>query len=176
LFARRQSHSPDLIDVEKFVYDLVDMLRQMASSLNVKTQIADSLWPPRADQDQLMRSIVNIAIDARDAMLNGGVLTIDVRNAALRNGPDDDVLTGDFIAFAISDTGVGMEAETLQHAFEAFFTTKSEGMGWGLGLNMVAGFIKQWGGAVRINSEIGCGTSVTISLPRANQRDSVCLG
>lgn len=101
-------------------------------------------------------------------MPNGGVLTIDVRNAALRNGPDDDRLTGDVIAFAISDTGVGIAAETLQHAFEAFFTTKSEGMGTGLSLSMVAGFAKQSGGTVRINSEIGRGTSVTIYLPRAN--------
>jgi len=167
-FARRKSLSPDLIDVEKFVDEIVDMLRQMASSLSVNTQIADDLWPLNADQDQLMLAIVNIAINARDAMMpKGGILTIDVRNAALRNDPDDDGLSGDFVALAISDTGAGMSSETLERAFEPFFTTKGEGIGTGLGLSMVAGFAKQSGGTVHINSEIGRGTAVTIYLPRA---------
>jgi signal transduction histidine kinase len=103
----------------------------------------------------------------RNAQPKGGILTIDVRNAALRNGPDDDGLSGDFVAIAISDTGAGMSSGTLERAFEPFFTTKGEGLGTGLGLSMVAGFAKQSGGTVHIHSEIGRGTSVTIYLPRA---------
>jgi two-component system, NtrC family, sensor kinase len=115
----------------------------------------------------LLLAILNIAINARDAMMpEGGVLTIDVWNAALQNGSDEDGLTGDFVAVAISDTGAGMSAEILQCAFEPFFTTKGEGLGTGLGLSMVAGFAKQSGGTAHINSEIGRGTSVTIYLPR----------
>ncbi len=166
-FARRQPLRLDLIDVEIVVDEIVDYLRLMAGSLNVNKQIAENLWPLRADQDQLLLAILNIGINARDAMMaGGGVLTIDVRNAALQNGPDDDGLTGDFIALAISDTGAGMSAETLGRVFEPFFTTKAEGQGTGLGLSMVAGFAKQSGGTAHINSEIGRGTSVTIYLPR----------
>ena len=167
-FARRQPLRLDLIDVETVVGEIVDTLRQMASSLSVNKRIADNLWPLRADQDQLLLAILNIAINARDAMMpGGGVLTIDVRNAALQNGPADDGLTGDFVSLAISDTGAGMSAETLERVFEPFFTTKAEGLGTGLGLSMVAGFAKQSGGTAHINSEIGRGTSVTIYLPRA---------
>ena len=167
-FARRQPLHLDLIDVETVVGEIVDTLRQMASSLSVNKQIADNLWPLRADQDQLLLAILNIAINARDAMMpGGGVLTIEVRNAALQNGPEDDGLTGDSVALAISDTGAGMSAKTLRRAFEPFFTTKAEGLGTGLGLSMVAGFAKQSGGTAHINSEIGRGTSVTIYLPRA---------
>ncbi|MGA8755309.1 MAG: ATP-binding protein [Stellaceae bacterium] len=109
-------------------------------------------------------------------MPKGGVLTADVRNATLRNGPDDDGLIGDFVAIAISDTGAGMSMETLERAFEPFFTTKAEGMGTGLGLSMVAGFATQSGGTVHINSEIGRGTSVTIYLPRGDVKRFVSAG
>jgi signal transduction histidine kinase len=166
-FARRQPLCLDLIDVEKAADDIIDMLRQMAGSLSVKKRIADDLWPLRADQDQLVLAILNIASNARDAMPNGGVLTIDVRNAVLRNGPDDGGLNGDFVAIAISDTGPGMSAATLARAFEPFFTTKQDGLGTGLGLSIVAGFAKQSGGTARIISEIGRGTAVTIYLPKA---------
>jgi signal transduction histidine kinase len=170
--ARRQPLRLDVIDVETVVDEIVDTLRQLASSLSVKKQIANNLWPLRADQDQLLLAILNIAINARDAMMPKGVLTIDVRNAVLQNGPDDDGLIGDFVALAISDTGVGMSTETLKRAFEPFFTTKGDGLGTGLGLSMVAGFARQSAGTVHINSEIGRGTSVTIYLPKATTTDS----
>ena len=173
-FARRQPLRLDLIDVEKVADNIVDMLRQMAGSLSVKRQIADDLWPLRADQDQLGLAILNIALNARDAMPKGGVLTIDVRNAVLRNAPDDDGLNGDFVAIAISDTGGGMSAETLARAFEPFFTTKQDGLGTGLGLSMVAGFAKQSGGTARISSEVGRGTSVTIYLPSGANLTNDC--
>jgi two-component system, NtrC family, sensor kinase len=155
------------------VDEIVDTLRQMASSLIVNEQVADNLWPLRADQDQLLLAILNLAINARDAMITeGGILTIDVRNAALQSSPDYDGLTGDFVAISISDSGAGMSAETLERAFEPFFTTKVDGLGTGLGLSMVAGFARQSGGTVHIHSEIGRGTSVTIYLPRATTTDS----
>jgi two-component system, NtrC family, sensor kinase len=97
-----------------------------------------------------------------------------VRNAVLRNAPDDDGLNGDFVAIAISDTGGGMSAETLARAFEPFFTTKQDGLGTGLGLSMVAGFAKQSGGTARISSEVGRGTSVTIYLPSGANLTNDC--
>jgi len=167
-FARRQSLRVDLIDVEHVIDEVIDMLRHTASTLRVKKQIAEDLWPLRADQEQLMLAIFNIAINARDAMApKGGTLSIDARNAILRDGPEDDGLSGDFVALTVSDTGSGMSPEILARAFEAFFTTKGDGLGTGLGLSMVAGFAKQSGGTARIDSEIGGGTSVTIYLPKA---------
>jgi signal transduction histidine kinase len=166
-FARRQSLHVEVIDIEALLDEILDMLRQMASSLTVVTRVAGDLWPLRADQDQLMLSIFNIAINARDAMPEGGDFTIDVRNAVLRNGPADDGLSGDFVAIALSDTGEGMSPDTLAHAFEPFFTTKEVNAGTGLGLNMVAGFAKQSGGTARIVSEVGRGTTVTLYFPRA---------
>ena len=166
--ARQKPLRLDLIDVESVFGEVVDMLGQTAASPNVNLQIASDLWPLQADQDQLLLAILNLASNARDAMIPaGGVLMIDVRNAALRNGPDDDGLDGDFVAIAVSDTGAGMSEATLARAFEPFFTTKPEGLGTGLGLSMVAGFAKQSGGTARIKSEIGRGTSVIIYLPRA---------
>jgi signal transduction histidine kinase len=166
-FARRRSFHLDVIDVEKVLAEIIATLHHLASSLNVERRIAPGLWPLRTDENQLLLAILNLAVNARDAMPEGGSLTIDVRNAASTRDPADAVRPGDFVALAISDTGTGMSAETLKSAFEPFFTTKAEGRGTGLGLSMVAGFVEQSGGTVRIVSELGRGTTVTIYLPRA---------
>jgi signal transduction histidine kinase len=119
------------------------------------------------DQNQLESAILNLAINARDAMHERGRLTVEARNAHLQNGPDDQGLTGDFLTLAVSDTGPGMSPDILEKAFEPFFTTKGVGVGTGLGLSMVYDFATQSSGTAQIRSAIGKGTTITIYLPRA---------
>jgi CheY-like chemotaxis protein len=130
---------------------------------------ADGLWRVEADPVQLEASILNLAVNARDAMPRGGKLTIETRNVFLDEAycqRAGELASGEYVEITVSDTGEGMSPKVLQHAFEPFFTTKVVGQGTGLGLSQVYGFVKQSGGHVEITSQVGTGTTVTIYLPR----------
>ncbi|RKH22809.1 response regulator [Corallococcus praedator] len=172
-FARRQPLAPSSINVGRLVRDMDDLLRRaLGEDVEVETVIAGGLWNTSVDRNQLENVILNLAINARDAMDGRGRLTIEAGNAML----DDhyallhpEVTAGQYVLLAISDTGTGMTPEVMERAFEPFFTTKPEGRGTGLGLSMVYGFVKQSGGHVKIYSELGHGTSLKIYLPRSFQ-------
>ncbi|RKH93351.1 response regulator [Corallococcus sp. AB038B] len=172
-FARRQPLAPTALSLGRLVRDMDDLLRRaLGEDVEVETVIAGGLWNTSVDRNQLENVILNLAINARDAMDGRGKLTIEAGNAML----DDhyammhpEVTAGQYVLLAISDTGAGMTPEVMQRAFEPFFTTKPEGRGTGLGLSMVYGFVKQSGGHVKIYSELGHGTSIKIYLPRTFQ-------
>ncbi|RKG79768.1 response regulator [Corallococcus exercitus] len=172
-FARRQPLAPTALNLGRLVRDMDDLLRRaLGEDVEVETVIAGGLWNTSVDRNQLENVILNLAINARDAMDGRGKLTIEAGNAML----DDhyamlhpEVTPGQYVLMAISDTGTGMTPEVLERAFEPFFTTKPEGRGTGLGLSMVYGFVKQSGGHVKIYSELGHGTSIKIYLPRTFQ-------
>jgi PAS domain S-box-containing protein len=168
-FSRRQQLQPRPLDLNALVLGMVGILRStLGGSVEVKTALAPALWPAMADAMQLELAILNIAINARDAMQSGGTILIETAN--VETGPPqtaDDPPAGAFICIAISDTGTGMPPEVLARAFEPFFTTKGVGRGSGLGLSQVLGLAKQLGGGVRLESRLGTGTTVRIYLPRA---------
>jgi PAS domain S-box-containing protein len=170
-FSRKQMLQPVVVDVNDLVREMVGLLRSsLGEEIAVETVLADDLWPARVDAGQLENTLLNLALNARDAMPEGGVLTITTGN--LHVGPGDrtkptDLAPGDHVALVVRDTGVGMTPEVRERAFEPFFTTKDVGQGTGLGLSMVHGFVKQSGGTVALSSAEGEGTEVTIFLPRA---------
>lgn len=164
-FSRRQPLDPKVLDVGERISDVARLLkRTIGEKIAVEVRIARSLWPVMVDGAQLDSAIVNLANNARDAMPEGGTLTIVARNA-----PTDtaDAPAGDHVLIEVTDSGVGMESETLTQAFEPFFSTKKPGHGTGLGLSMVHGFVHQSGGAIRLASSPGEGTSVRLFLPRS---------
>jgi PAS domain S-box-containing protein len=169
-FSRRLPLSPRALDVNKFTAAAVDFLqRSLGEMVEVQAVGGGGLWHVEADPGQLEAALLNLAVNARDAMPAGGKLTIETSNAFLdheycRLHPE--VLTGQYVLIAVSDNGVGMSREVVEHAFEPFFTTKAVGQGTGLGLSQVYGFVKQSGGHVKIYSEVGEGTTVKIYLPR----------
>ena len=175
-FSRKQMLQPVVVDVNELVRDMVGLLRSsLGESVTLETALADGLWPARVDAGQLENTLLNLALNARDAMPEGGVLTVTTRN--LRVEPGDrpkptELVPGDHVALIIRDTGVGMSPEVRERAFEPFFTTKEVGRGTGLGLSMVHGFVKQSGGTVALSSAEGEGTEVTIFLPRAADEDA----
>ncbi len=170
-FARRQPLAPAAIDLAETVPELVPLLRRtLGEHIEVRYVETARLWPAMADPAQLESAVLNLALNARDAMPGGGRLTIELANKVL----DDDyarqhaeVTAGDYTMLAVSDTGHGMTPDIMGRVFEPFFTTKPDGKGTGLGLAMVFGFVKQSGGHVKIYSEPGDGTTVRIYLPRA---------
>ncbi|WP_412049630.1 PAS domain S-box protein [Hoeflea sp. Naph1] len=170
-FARRQPLEPKVINVGRFIQGMGDLLhRSIGETIEIDTIIGNGLWNTSADPTQVENAILNLAINARDAMNGTGQLTIEVGNTCLDEtyvAAYDDVRSGDYVLIAVSDTGTGMSRETMEQAFEPFFSTKAEGKGTGLGLSMVYGFVKQSGGHVNIYSEIGHGTTVKLYLPRA---------
>lgn len=169
-FARQQPLSPEPIDANKFVSNISDILgRTLGETVKLETVLAGGLWRIHADSAQLETTILNLAVNARDAMGEGGRLTIETANAHL----DDDyaaehigVPPGQYVLIAVSDTGAGMAAATIDKAFDPFFTTKGSGRGTGLGLSQVHGFVKQSLGHVKIYSEVGNGTTIKLYLPR----------
>ncbi|MBM7115851.1 response regulator [Archangium primigenium] len=175
-FARRQPLEPTVINLGRLVRGMDEMLRRtLGESIEVETVISGGLWNTFADANQLENVILNLAINARDAMAGSGKLTIEVINAALDDHyaqAHPEVVAGQYVLVAISDTGSGMPPEVMERAFEPFFTTKPEGQGTGLGLSMVYGFVKQTGGHVKIYSELGNGTTLKIYLPRAFQAET----
>jgi signal transduction histidine kinase/ActR/RegA family two-component response regulator len=170
-FSRLQPLDPRPIDVNKCVADMSEMLRRsLGESIAVETVLAGGLWPAHVDPPQLESAILNLAVNARDAMSNGGRLTIETANTALdRRYADEnpEVEPGQYVLVAVTDTGSGMPPEILEKAFDPFFTTKGHGDGTGLGLSQVHGFLKQSRGHIKIYSELGEGTCVKLYLPRA---------
>ncbi len=170
-FSRLQPLRPTTIDISKTVNDMTSLLRRtLGETVAVETVSAGGLWRAHIDLAQLETAIVNLAINSRDAMPDGGKLTIETGNAYLDRAyvqAEEDVKPGQYVMVAITDTGAGIPADVLGQVFEPFFTTKPTGMGTGLGLSQVHGFIKQSGGHVRLYSEVGVGTTVKLYLPRS---------
>jgi PAS domain S-box-containing protein len=169
-FSRNQPLAPKLLDLGKLVRGMEPVLRQtLDERLVIETRIAESVWPVLADQAQFENAILNLAINARDAMPDGGRLGINCANEVLDEvaGRMIDLPPGDYVTLTVSDTGTGIEPETLARVFEPFFTTKEVGKGSGLGLSMVYGYALQSGGSVKIYSEVGIGTEIRLLLPRA---------
>ena len=169
-FSRRQPLNPKLVDVNNFLAGAVDFLqRSLGETIEVESVGAGGLWQVEVDANHLEAALVNLAINARDAMPNGGKLTLEAANVFLdkdycRANPE--VTPGQFVVICVTDTGAGMSEDVLSRAFEPFFTTKEPGHGTGLGLSQVYGFVKQSGGHIKIYSEVGQGTTVKIYLPR----------
>ena len=169
-FSRQQPLSPKPLDVNGLVGNMSEILRRtLGEQVQVETVLAGGLWNIKADQNQLENALINLATNARDALPNGGRLTIETSNAHLDDhyaAEHMNVPLGQYVLLAVSDTGVGMTSEQIGKAFEPFFTTKGVGRGTGLGLAQVYGFLKQSGGHARIYSEVGHGTTVKLYFPR----------
>ena len=170
-FSRRQALAPKAVQLGTLLDEIGKLIRQtVGPMIDLRLVLVEHCWPVRCDPNQLDNAVLNLAINARDAMLpDGGSLIIETRHTVL--GPADlagweDAMPGDFVCLSVRDTGLGMTKDVLQRAVEPFFTTKPEGHGTGLGLSQVYGFVSQSGGLMRIDSERGVGTTVQIFLPR----------
>jgi PAS domain S-box-containing protein len=175
-FSRKQPLSPEPLDLNRAIASVIEFLRRLLGErIEVELKQAPDLWPAFADASQVETAILNLAVNARDAMADGGKLAIETANVTLdaayaaRNG---DVTPGDYVVISVSDSGDGMSAQVLERVFEPFFTTKPAGKGSGLGLSMVYGFAKQSRGHLSIYSEVGHGTTVRLYLPRAGAQGS----
>jgi signal transduction histidine kinase len=170
-FSRRQVLQSDAMDFRVMLGNLLPLLRGAVSAdIDVMTTIGEELWPIMADPVQVEQSMLNLAINARDAMPRGGTLTIDAHNAPRPLGEsraDADVTPGDYVQITVTDTGIGMDEATRMRMFEPFFTTKGPGKGTGLGLSTVYGFVRQCGGYIGVSSAPGQGTAIELLLPRA---------
>ena len=167
-FSRRQVLQPKVLDVNVIVGDFERMLRRLVGErIKVAVTCAPGLWQVRADPGEIGRAIMNLSLNARDAMPDGGTLAIETANVTLSevDAPAQDLAPGRYAMLAVRDTGVGMDAEMQAHIFEPFFTTKETGKGTGLGLATVLGIVEQSGGVIRCQSELGRGTSFKIFLP-----------
>ena len=169
-FARQQPLHPKPVDANALVAGMHELLRHaIGPDVRLEVQSADGLWPTLADANQLENAILNLAVNARDAMPEGGRLAIETANVTLEGrqaASQLDMPAGDYVSITVTDTGIGMAPEMVARAFDPFFTTKQAGQGTGLGLSQVYGFVKQSGGHVTIHSELTHGTSVRIYLPR----------
>lgn len=172
-FSRKQSLSPALVDANSLIVGFEDMLRRTLGGANIlRVEVTPDNWPSMIDPHQLEDALLNLAINARDAMPGGGLIKICTANVTLNQSevPDQqDIVPGDYIEIAVSDSGIGIPVENLEKVFEPFFTTKAVGEGSGLGLSMVYGFIKQSKGHIMINSEVDRGTIVKLYLPRSTE-------
>ncbi|MET4023664.1 PAS domain S-box protein [Bradyrhizobium sp. S3.2.12] len=169
-FARRQPLEPRVVNVGRLIKGMDELLRRaIGEEIEVETVVGGGLWNSLIDPDQLENAILNLAINARDATNGEGRLTIEASNAFLDDEyvrHHDDLIAGQYVMIAVTDTGIGIPSDILERVYEPFFTTKAEGKGTGLGLAMVYGFLKQSGGHVKIYSEIGAGTTVKLYFPR----------
>jgi CheY-like chemotaxis protein/nitrogen-specific signal transduction histidine kinase len=169
-FSRQQSLSPAPIDVNQLMHGLSDFLRRaLGEEIELEVVGGGGLWPVEADPAELETALLNLAVNARDAMPTGGKLTIEASNSFLDENycrDKTDVQPGQYVMISVSDTGSGMSRDVVTRAFEPFFTTKQAGQGTGLGLSQVYGFVKQSGGHISIYSEMGEGTTVKIYLRR----------
>ena len=176
-FGRRQALEPKVVNVTRFVQGMDDMLRRaIGEGVEIETIVGGGLWNTFIDPAQIENALLNLAINARDAMEGQGKLTIELGNAHLDDDyarTHDEVTPGQYVMLAVSDTGSGMSDDIIHKVFEPFFSTKSEGKGSGLGLSMVYGFVKQSGGHVKIYSEVGHGTTIKLYLPRAMEAEDV---
>jgi PAS domain S-box-containing protein len=167
-FARRQELKVELVTLQKLIPEMLDFLRHsVGPNIDIHTNISPDINAIEVDANQLELALINLAVNARDAMPEGGLLTITCHNED--DGKRVGIARDTFVCIAVTDTGEGMNEETLAHAQEPFFTTKGVGKGTGLGLSMVHGFIAQSGGTMRLKSELGKGTTVTLCLPRARE-------
>jgi PAS domain S-box-containing protein len=167
--ARRQTLQPRRVDLNAYLPNHVAFLRRvLGETIRIAPNFAADLWPTRADPSQVGDALLNLAINARDAMPHGGQVTIETANAHVDTAAEDSGMApGDYIVLAVTDTGVGMAPGLLDRVVEPFFTTKGPGAGSGLGLSMIYGFARQSGGHLRIESKLGHGTTVRLYLPRA---------
>jgi CheY-like chemotaxis protein len=169
-FSRQQPLQPENLDINDLILGMSDMLhRTLGENIRVETELAGNLWPCVADRSELENAILNLAVNARDAMPGGGKLIVETANAALDEryaAAHTDVRPGQYVMISVCDTGSGMPPAVLEKAFEPFFTTKGVGKGTGLGLSQVFGYARQSGGHVKIYSEVGHGTVVKLYLPR----------
>ena len=174
-FGRRQPLEPKVLNIGRFLKGMDDMLRRaLGEEIELETVVSGGLWNTLVDPGQIENAILNLGINARDAMVGGGKLTIEAGNAMLDDEYarlHEDVHPGQYVMVGVTDTGTGIPPELLERVFEPFFSTKPEGKGTGLGLSMVYGFVKQSGGHVKLYSEPGQGTTVKIYLPRAHQAE-----
>lgn len=176
-FGRRQPLAPKVVNLGRFVRGLDDMLRRaLGDGVEIETVIAAGLWNTLIDPFQVENALLNLAINARDAMNGHGCLTVEAGNVSIDDNyarRNADVAPGQYVMLAVTDTGAGMPPEIQEQVFEPFFTTKPEGQGTGLGLSMVYGFVRQSGGHVKIYSEVGVGTTVRLYLPRADEPEDL---
>jgi PAS domain S-box-containing protein len=171
-FARRQPLDPKPVDANRLIAGMNDLVhRAVGERITIESDLAGQLWRTNVDANQLEVAILNLVVNARDAMPDGGVLLIETSNATLGVDRPIEAEPGEYVEITIADDGAGMNRETIARAFEPFFTTKDVGHGTGLGLSQVYGFVKQSGGHVRIDSELGRGTAVSIFLPRLRSED-----
>jgi PAS domain S-box-containing protein len=163
-FARRQSVNPQTIDLKEHIHSIRDVLDTgLGSAVELHIDVAEDIWPITVDTAEFETALVNLAINARDAMPQGGSVTLQAKNVFI----DDDERKGDHVAIKVKDTGVGIPPDVLAKIFDPFFTTKPIGKGTGLGLSQVHGFAHQAGGTIAVESELGSGTCFTVCLPRS---------
>jgi len=176
-FSRQQPLVTGIVDINASLVDMSEMMqRTLGSGLHIVTRLAEDAWLTRVDRNQVEIAVLNLAINARDAMPEGGSLTLQTQNRSIEAQDEIGLAPGDYLALSVSDTGAGMPPDILARALEPFFTTKEQGKGTGLGLSMVYGVVRQLGGDLRIASQPANGTTVTLYLPRAlatPQSDSI---
>ena len=169
-FSRQQPLAPEVLDANRLVAGLTELLqRTLGEAIRIETVLSAGLWKTYADGTQIENAILNLAVNARDAMPEGGRLTIETANAFLDDAyaaSHEGAMPGQYVQLAVSDTGIGMSEDIASRAFDPFFTTKKVGMGTGLGLSQVYGFVKQSNGHIKIYSEPGLGTTIKVYLPR----------
>ena len=170
VFSRLQKLEPAALDANALISDMQEMMaRTLGETIEMKVSLAPGLWFTFVDRNQLESALLNLVVNARDAMPNGGSLTIETANVEFAEASDAAVAPGRYAMINVKDTGCGIPKELMDKVFEPFFTTKEVGAGSGLGLSMVYGFVKQSRGHVRLQSEVGAGSSVRIYLPRSNE-------
>jgi two-component system NtrC family sensor kinase len=173
-YSRRQTLTPQVIDLAQRLPLIRDLLmRSLQSDLEIKVDVPGETCAVQVDPGEFELAILNLAVNAKDAMPNGGTLSIRAKPVTLKGEASEDGLSGDFIAIRVADTGHGIPADVLTRVFEPFFTTKEVGKGTGLGLSQVYGFAKQSGGVATISSAEGRGTAITIYLPRSHEAPQI---
>jgi signal transduction histidine kinase len=166
-FARKQNLQVEYLPLNALVNDMQELMaRSVGSAVQLEFDLAPDVWPVMADANQVQTALLNLAINARDAMPGGGTLQVATKNVCVAE-EEADLAAGEYAALSVQDSGTGMPPEVQQRLFEPFFTTKEVGKGTGLGLAQVYGFVRQSGGGVRVKSTVGEGTLFTILLPRA---------
>ncbi|TAJ27983.1 response regulator [Bosea sp. (in: a-proteobacteria)] len=178
-FGRRQALEPKVVNISRRVQEMDDMMRRaLGETVQIETVVGGGLWNTFIDPNQIENALLNLAVNARDAMNGEGKLTIELSNAHLDDDyarQHEEVTAGQYVMLAVTDTGSGMAPEIVDKVFEPFFSTKSEGKGSGLGLSMVYGFVKQSGGHIKIYSEVGHGTTIRLYLPRSMENEDVVV-
>jgi len=176
-FSRQSATDQSLVDIGKVIVDFEDLIRKsLTASISIKIHRSDQLWMVELNSDELEDALVNLALNARDAMSEGGQLLIEVKNTKLENHPrslKNGLAPGEYVQLTISDTGIGMDSAITEKIFDPFFTTKNKGDGTGLGLAMVYGFVQRSHGHLSVTSEVGAGTTFSMYLPRASSADKI---